>query len=146
MVAPHHTLRLVFAASLLASSFWLIGFAWEPAIGTEAPTPILILLASVLTAGGCWLAFRKSGLILAEAIRLSELLSLLISRAVISYLFLVPICGLVVWGLIQAFSPEPSHPDAQLFVWLFALWFPLWLAPAVAAFLSWRFLSCSPSA
>lgn len=143
MSALSQSLRIVFSASILTSSFWLIGFAWESIAGRDAPVSVLIILAMAISASGSWLTFRKSRLAIPETIRFAELLKLLLSRFVVSYLSLVPICGFSVWGLIQLMSREPSHPDALLFVWLFALWFPLWLAPALASYLSWRALVCS---
>lgn len=140
MTAPNQILRVLFAASVLASAFWLIGLAWEPAFGQEAPIPALILLASAVTAGLCWFAFRRERLIIPGGVRPAKLIGLVLSRFVLAYLVLAPVCGVFAWGLIQSFSAEPSHPEARLLPWILALWFPLWSSPAVAAVLAWRAL------
>ncbi|MEW6265375.1 MAG: hypothetical protein AB1641_20045 [Thermodesulfobacteriota bacterium] len=144
MTIPSQTLRVIFAASVLASAFWLIGLAWEPAFGRDAPIPALILLASAVTAGLCWFAFRGGRLVVPGGVRPARLIGLVLSRFVLAYLVSAPVCGVVAWGLIQLFWPEPSHPEAKLLAWLLALWFPLWPAPAAAAVLAWRGLRGRP--
>ena len=142
MTAPSQTLRFVFAGSLLASAFWAVGFAWEPIFHKDAPIPALVLIAGGIALAGCFPAFRNGKLTIPSSlpIGLGDLLALFLPRLVVSYLVLVPLCGAIVWGLVRALSPEPSHPDAHLFIWVFALWFPLWLAPAFGVALLWRVL------
>jgi hypothetical protein len=71
-------------------------------------------------------------------ISLGKTLAVFAPRVIAAYMILVPLTAAVTWALVQLFSSNPNHPDAQLFVWLMALWFPLWLAPAIGAELSWR--------
>ncbi len=140
MTTPRHTLRAVFATSLLTSAFWLIGIAWEFAFGKDAPIPLLVFLAAAVAMMACWPAFNNAGLLVPGSTRPIGLARLLLSRLILCYFALVPVCGVAAWVLVQLFAHQPSHPETRLFIWLFALWFPLWLAPAIAAVLAWRAL------
>lgn len=138
METPRYTLRVVFALSLLAAAFWAIGFVWEPTFGRDAPIPALALLATGCAALICWPTFRNGRLMVARTTSFGKTLAVFALRVIAAYVVLVPLTGAFVLALTQFFSTNPNHPDAQLFVWLMALWFPLWLAPAIGAEWSWR--------
>lgn len=138
MGTPKHTFRVVFALSLLATVFWAIGLAWEPAFGRDAPIAALPLIAGGSAIVICWLAFRNGRLAVARTIGAAKTLAVFVPRLIGAYVVLVPLTAAIVWSLVQLLSSDPNHSEVQLFVWLMAVWFPLWLAPAIGAELSWR--------
>ena len=138
METPRYTLRVIFALSLLTAAFWAIGFVWEPVFGRDAPITALALIATCGTALICWPTFRNGRLTVARPTSFGRTLAVFALRALVAYVILVPLTVAFVWALVQFFSTNPNHPDTQLFVWLMALWFPLWLAPAIGAEWSWR--------
>ena len=138
MKTPRYVLRVVFALSLLAAAFWAVGFVWESALGRDAPITALALIATGGAGLICWPAFRNGRLMVARTTSFGKTLAVFALRVVAAYVILVPLTGAFVWALVQFFSTNPNHPDAQLFVWLMGLWFPLWLAPAIGAEWSWR--------
>jgi hypothetical protein len=138
METPRNALRVVFATSLLAAVFWAVGFGWEPAFGRDAPIAVLVPIATGGAALICWPAFRNGRLKVARTTSFGKTLAVFALRVVAAYVILVPFTGAFVWALAQFFSANPNDADVQLFVWLMALWFPLWLAPAIGAEWSWR--------
>ena len=138
MRAPIRSLRTIFALSVLASAFWGVGFALEPLLGRDAPIPLLIFVATCVMLVVCLFTFRNGRLLVLPNMRLRKLIAMMIPRLAVSCLALVPSCAIVVWGLVQLLSSEPLHPEVNLFTWLFSLWFPLWLSPAVASALTWH--------
>jgi len=99
------------------------------------PNPLLLLgFAAVLTGGLAILvvARRPCTLTIARSTVPSRFLSVLVLSAVHSYLAMVPICGIAAYVLVLLLGNIGAN-DVGMFVVLFAIWFPLWLAPGVGA-------------
>src|SRR6266403_328102 len=83
---------------------------------------------------------RGVALAIARSTAPSRFLSALVLSAVHSYLAMVPICGIAAYVLVLLLG-NPGANDVGMFVVLFAIWFPLWLAPGVGALWAARRIS-----
>jgi len=133
-----HTLRTVFAVSILLTAFWMIGFVWEPVAGRDAPIPALAIAALLVAIGVSYAAFRGGRLAVPPQLSAGEIVRLFVPRMVGAYIASVPTVGVVLWLLVRTFSDNPKDSEVGLFVWLMALWLPLWFAPALGVEWSWR--------
>jgi hypothetical protein len=108
------------------------------------PSVVLSLFACVLLSVGLAFYFvnKKIMLVHEKASLRTVILSFLFALP-ISYFVLVPLVGFGAWFLVQMISPNAiqTNPEAGLFVSLMAVWFPLWPAPMLATFISWRYLA-----
>jgi len=95
---------------------------------------LLLGFAAVVTGGFAILVFSRwpRTLAIARSTAPSRFLSALVLSAVHSYLAMVPICGIAAYVLVLLLG-NPRANDVGMFVVLFAIWFPLWLAPGVGA-------------
>ena len=135
-------LRGVALASGSLSLFWIVGILADTLLGYD-PNPLLLLgFAAVLTGGLAILVFSRQPrtLAIARSTAPSLLLSALVLSAVHSYLAMVPICGIAAYVLVLLLG-NPGANDVGMFVVLFAIWFPLWLAPGVGALWAARRIS-----
>ena len=133
-----HSLRTVFAISVLLTAFWLIGFIYEPVAGRDAPIPVLLLAGALVATGVSYAAFRDGRLAVPDQFKALAIIVIFLPRMVGAYVASVPITGIVVWLLARAFSENPKDSEAGIFVGLMAFWLPLWFAPALGAEWSWR--------
>jgi hypothetical protein len=133
-----HTLRTVFAVSVLLTALWVSGFVWEPLAGRDAPTPVLVVVGTLVMSGVSYAAFRGGRLLVPSHLKAAEIIRLLVPRMVGAYVVSVPVVGAVTWLLVRAFSSNLKDSEAGIFVGLMAFWLPLWFAPALAAEWSWR--------
>ena len=145
MFLKRHSLQIGFALSTALSFFWLWGLVVDAATERESPLEVLVGIAVGLATAVCFLFFRGGRLLVPQTASVGDVLGYWAVYSVLRYLLFVPVCGVLAWLLLQAFSPEPKAHDAPVFVVIFALWFPLWLAPAAGALRAWRRLASESS-
>jgi hypothetical protein len=141
MKLPCYTLRVIFALSVFSSLFWLVGIVVEPIIKKEPPLYLLAAIVLMITTATSGLLFRNDRLIPSPATPLGQFMAKIVILLISSYIVLVPIIGVLAWcalRLTAVFSPAILGHDFWLFIVIFALWFPLWLSPAIASYLFWR--------
>lgn len=140
--APVQILRVLFALSVLASLFHGLAISLFYVLHREAPSdPATFLISAVVTLGVCRVAFGQGRLAVASSTPLWRLVVTLAVTLLASYVLLAPICGVVMWGLVQLTHPDPSHPELGTLVLLVAIYYPLFLSPAVAAAATWFILT-----
>ncbi len=135
MIAPAHSLRVVFALSTLMCSLILVLFvrgrvSWTPEFWIQ-----LVAAAILTTAAICVLAFRRGRLRL-EAVPLARLVPLFLRQLLFTYIAsAVTIAGI---AAAVVFAVTRSGPDALALAVLAGSWLALWLAPAIACVTSWK--------
>ncbi|MDD3353262.1 hypothetical protein [Zoogloea sp.] len=138
MNAPTHTLRVVFALSMLACSVILMLFIRGRAEGSQTFWLQLMGTSAVLSTALCLIAFRKGRMRL-EAVPLWPFLRLFVRQLAIVYAASAfSITGL---SLAIIYAITRSGFNALALAVLAGVWLSLWLAPGVAAFTTWRVLS-----
>ena len=135
MNTPTQTLRVVFAASALASSVILTLFVrgraeWTTAFWLQIAGASVALCALI-----CLVAFRRSGLHLA-AVPLWDFIRVFLRQLAIVYIALAIATTALALAIIYAITR--SGPNALALAVLAGLWLSLWLAPGMAALTTWR--------
>lgn len=135
MNTPTQILRVVFAASALASSVILALFVrgraeWTTAFWLQIAGASVALCALI-----CFVAFRKGGLRL-EAVPLWPFARVFLRQLAIVYAALAIAITAIALAIIYAITR--SGPNALALAVLAGLWLSLWLAPGMAALTTWR--------
>jgi len=135
MNTPTQTLRVVFAASALASSVILTLFVrgraeWTTAFWLQIAGASVALCALI-----CLVAFRRGGLHLA-AVPLWGFIRVFLRQLAIVYIALAIATTALALAIIYAITR--SGPNALALAVLAGLWLSLWLAPGMAALTTWR--------
>ena len=138
MTIRPHAVRIVFAASVILSAFWILGLASDIALGHDIPMPLLLPLAMGVAMAICTISLRRGRMSLRASTSMRALVIALVPKLILSYLGLAVAVGLLTWSALRFASASPAHPENGLVVGLLALWLPLWLAPAAAAEWWWR--------
>ena len=138
MNTPRHTLRVIFALSSGACAVILMLFVRGRATPTTGFWVQLLATALVVSAAGCYLAFRRGGLLLQD-VPLSRFLPKLLLHLAVAYLACSVLASAVAFAALYVVtrSPEGSAALAALA----GLWLSLWVAPGIAAITSARALS-----
>jgi hypothetical protein len=134
-----YVLRGVALGTGSVSLFWIVGILADTLLGYD-PNPLLLLgFAAVVTGSFAIPVFSRwpRTLAIARSTAPSRFFSTLLLSTVHSYLAMVPICGIAAYVLVLLLG-NPRANDVGMFVVLFAIWFPLWLAPGVGALWSCR--------
>lgn len=135
MNTPNQTLRVVFAASALASSVILTLFVrgraeWTTAFWLQIAGASVALCALI-----CAVAFRRGGLHLA-AVPLWDFIRVFLRQLATVYIALGISITAIALAIIYAITR--SGPNALALAVLAGLWLSLWLAPGLAALTTWR--------
>lgn len=138
MNTPRHTLRVIFAFSSFACAVILMLFVRGRATPTSAFWVQLLATALLLSAAGCYLAFRRGGLLLRD-VPVSRLLPKLFLHLAVAYLACSVVAIAVAFAALYVVT-QSSESSGALAV-LAGLWLSLWVAPGVAALTSARALS-----
>lgn len=135
MNTPTQTLRVVFAASALASSVILVLFVRGRAEWTDGFWLQLLFASLALCAGICFLAFRGGRLRLA-AVPLWAFICLFLRQLALVYAALA--IAITAFALAIIYAITRSGPNALALAVLAGLWLSLWLAPGMASLTTWR--------
>ena len=132
--------RAVFCLSLAATLFWAFGFAAERIIGREPPLLTYSALAIVVTALFAFAVFRAWPRFLeVDSGSTARFVRGFAVWTVAAYVVgAVTVGGFAYWLFDPGAQPSESlRGEASLAAYMFALWFPLWLAPAVGLSVGW---------
>ena len=135
MKAPTHTLRVVFALSMLACSVILVLFIRGSAAWTTEFWLQLAAASIALCAAICFVAFRRGKMRLV-AVPLWPFVRLFVRQLAIIYA--VAALGITAIALAVIYAITRSAPNALALAVLAGLWLSLWLAPGIASFTTWR--------
>lgn len=132
--------RSVFCLSIAATLFWAFGLAAERVAGTEPPFWSYAALAFLIAAICALAVFRvwPHFLTLKPGATASFLGSIAI-WTLLAYVAGVLVVGAIAYVLLNP-SGQPSEAmrnEGSLAVYILALWFPLWFAPALGLSLGW---------
>ena len=136
MNLPPWTLRVIFSASMLCTSFWVIGLAWDAVFGDN--NVVVAALALALTGAIAWLFFRDGRMALKGPIAASDLLESFVPRLGGAYLALAVVVGSATFLVIKFAGLDQRSGDAEFAALLLGLWLALWAAPGLAALWVWR--------
>ena len=132
--------RWIFSISFAIGLFWLLGFILEPIGGKEPSVFVIIIVSLLITAFFSYFLFKFSPNFLktfpASYISTTKYYILSI---ISSYFLLIPLCALLAYLLIAVFGIESSHNESNIFIVLFAIWFPLWWFVPVGLTIGWLF-------
>lgn len=134
MNTPTQTLRVVFAASALASSVILVLFVRGRAEWTDAFWQQLLVASLVLCAGICFVAFR-GGRMRLVGVPLWSFICLFVRQLALVYAGLAIAITALALAIIYVITR--SGPNALALAVLAGLWLSLWLAPGVASLTTW---------
>lgn len=135
MKTPTHTLRVVFALSMLACSVILVLFVRGRAAWTTEFWLQLAAASVAISAAVCFVAFRQGKMRLV-AVPLWPFVRLFVRQLAIVYaVSAVAISGV---ALAVIYAITRSGPNALALAVLAGLWLSLWLAPGIASFTTWR--------
>lgn len=132
--------RTVFCLSLAATLFWVFGFAAERIAGAEPPFLTYSVPAIVVAALIGFALFRTwpRFLNLDTGLNGRFVLGVAVWTVVAYVVGAIAVGGLAYWLLEpSARSSETLRGEASLAAYIFALWFPLWFAPAVGVSVGW---------
>jgi hypothetical protein len=129
--------RWLFAISLLAGNFWLIGVVYDLAFKKDLPLFLLSLSCCSITIITCATLFRLRPDFL-KGIPDSNISGTryYIASVVACYFLLIPVFGSLAFLLCWLFGDLRAH-DSAIFVSLFAIWMPLWWSVPVGLGLGW---------
>lgn len=135
MNTPTQTLRVVFAASALASSVILALFVrgraeWATAFWLQIAGASVALCAAI-----CFVAFRKGGMRLV-GVPLWPFARVFLRQLAIVYAALAIAITAIALAIIYTITR--SGPNALALAVLAGLWLSLWLAPGVASITTWH--------
>ena len=131
--------RGVFVLSLLATLFWVFGFAAERIAGAEPPIASYSLTALVVTGVFAAALFRlfPSFLALAPG-SASGFIRSVAAWSIASYFAGALLVGAsAYWLLVPGSASEALRGEAALAAYILALWLPLWFSPAAGLTLAW---------
>ena len=125
-------------SSLGLGLFWTAGIVLDSTLGWNRPWLLVTASAAVASLPTVLPRLRRRG-----HLALSPKASWW--RMGMTFLILCPVCWLCLtlpsWVLARMLVktwPDPSHPDAGLFISILTFWLPQWWAPGVASLLVWR--------
>jgi hypothetical protein len=135
MIAPVHSLRVVFALSTLACSLILMLFVsgrvtWSPAFWLQVAAA-----SAAICAASCALAFRRGRLRL-DAVPLARLVPLYLRQLLFAYI--ATSLAITAVALAAVYGITRSAPNALALAVVAGLWLALWIAPGIACLTSWR--------
>ncbi|MCA3133855.1 MAG: hypothetical protein ACK5YW_05420 [Betaproteobacteria bacterium] len=131
--------RGIFVVSLLATQFWVFGFALERIAGTEPPLVSYAFAALVVTSLIVAALFRAFPSFLAVAPGTAgRFFRSVVAWTVASYLAGALVVGLsAYWLLAPGSAPDVHRGEAALAAYILAFWLPLWFSPAAGLSLAW---------
>lgn len=141
MTAPSHSLRLVFALSMLICSNILVFFLRGSAALTTEFLLQSVAAAFVICTVICLIAFRKGGMRLVD-VPLTQLVRVFLFQLLFAYIALATVFSAIAMGVVYAAMRSVPHSFALAV--MAGLWLSLWVAPGIAAFTSWRKLHGAP--
>jgi hypothetical protein len=141
MIAPAHTLRVVFALSALACSVVLALFVRGRAAWTTQFWLQLASLALVVASVICWFTFRHGKLKLV-GVSLGRLARAFLPQLV--YMYIASALGITAIALAVIYAVTRSGANSLALAVLAGLWLSLWVAPGIASVTSWLKLRSAP--
>lgn len=131
--------RGVFVLSLLATLFWVFGFAAESIAGAEPPLASYSLAALVVTGIFVATLFRVfPGFLALAPGSASGFVRSVVAWSVASYFAGALLVGAsAYWLLVPGSASEALRSEAALAAYILALWLPLWFSPAAGLSLAW---------
>jgi len=138
MNAPRHTLRVMFALSVLVCSLIVLLIFQGRATPTNEFWALLLAASLAICALTCLFTFRGGRLLLAE-VALSRFAGTFLLHLALAYVAVA--AAITAISLAFALVVTGSAPDSVALAVLAGLWFSLWLAPGAASLTTWRKLS-----
>ena len=130
-------LRVLSFASLWASAFWVLAFAWS-AYRDPPPVPLLAVLSLLVVSVTALIILWRwpAAFVVPEGTDWTVLLRRLMVAGVVAYLLLCISTYALGAGLMWALGLEVHDTEFALAV--LAWWAPIWLSPLGTAALAWR--------
>lgn len=141
--APRHTLRVVFALSVLACAVILVLFYKGRAVQSAEFWTQVMAWAGGLTAAICAASFRGGRMAL-QAVPLGQLLRSFLRQ--LAWCYAASAILLTVLGFAALMSVTRVLASSAALAVVAGLWLSLWLAPALAAWRSAQALAKPPGA
>lgn len=131
--------RGIFALSVLATLFWVFGFAAERIAGAEPPLASYSVAALVATGVVVVVLFRAWPRFLALAPgTASRFFRRVAVWSVASYFVgALVVGGSAYWLLFPGSASEALRGEAVMAAYILAFWLPLWFSPAAGLSLAW---------
>jgi hypothetical protein len=136
---PCVVLRVVFFASVFATSMVLQSAALPHATKNTEYGNYFVGALSCLIAGAICLRLIRGGLLTSPSVGLLDLFKAFAKSLAWSYIKLAVVVGLIF--LVTLIVSGIAFKDASALSMLFALWLPLWVAPAMASLATGRKLA-----
>lgn len=129
--------RYLFTVSLIVGFFWLLGFAIEPFVDHEPSIWIIMVVSSIISIATSYLIYSSCP----KFLKMHEdsevsLLKCYVISILGSYFLLVPVVGMISYLLVKIFG-DINHHEAQVFIVLMAIWFPIWWIIPVGLSIGW---------
>ena len=141
MLAPAHTLRVVFALSAVACSVVLALFVRGRVAWTTEFWLQLAMLALAIASVICWFTFHRGKLKLA-GVSLGQLARAFLPQLV--YMYIASALVITAVALAVIYAVTRSGANSLALAVLAGLWLSLWVAPGIASVTSWLKLSSAP--
>jgi len=131
--------RFLFTITLMVGLLWLLGFVIEPFVDREPSIITLAAMSIAISSVISYLLYKYCPNFLKVEVNCKvSVVKYYILSIICSYFLLIPVIGIGTYLQVRIFG-DINHNEAQMYIIVMAIWFPLWWFIPTGLVLRWVF-------